>query len=558
LDLALSLLKGKSAMRNYLTIPPAFFMLVACSAGPDNAKEPPVLKVTSPHRSLVQSGAGAIMVAGTVEPNSLGTPVDKVLVNDVQATLNADGTFSALINVSEGASFIETVAQDHEGTKASDTRAVQAGNVRTAGSNIDNAVTASMSTEAFAKISAAAGPMIKGMDIGAMLAPMQPMQHSGDSGGEDCLFERVFIDGLTFTDISISLVPVQGGLDFRAEIDGLDVPGHARYAVACISGQTNIRTTADKVVVSGTLLVTPDGMNGFTTDLANQNVQLTNFQFNASGIPGTIIDMINMDSAIQSIVATGAKMAMKPMMNSALGALAGPKQLDVMGKTLSMQVSPSDISFDPNGALVTMNMSMLIGGAEQAQFIYTENGTPAMDPGHGFAIGLADDLANEMMAEAHALKLLNLSKPAVGATFDSMDISMTMPPMISANSADGKMTILLGDMLATYTNKGTPLAKAAMNVKIDLEIETAGNGYAVAIKLGEPQIKFTVLDDIANATRMEDADLAKASEVCLQAQIANISKLLVNIPLPSIAGLQMRDLSIGGDHGYVVVKGAFE
>jgi hypothetical protein len=80
----------------------------------------------------------------------------------------------------------------------------------------------------------------------------------------------------------------------------------------------------------------------------------------------------------------------------------------------------------------------------------------------------------------------------------------------------------------------------------------------VAIKLGEPQIKFTVLDDIANATRMEDADLQSASEVCLRAQIANISKLLVNIPLPSIAGLQMRDLSIGGDNGYVMVRGAFE
>ena len=40
------------------------------------------------------------------------------------------------------------------------------------------------------------------------------------------------------------------------------------------------------------------------------------FQFNASGIPGTIIDMIGMDSAIQAIVAKGAELAMEPMMTA--------------------------------------------------------------------------------------------------------------------------------------------------------------------------------------------------------------------------------------------------
>ena len=71
-------------------------------------------------------------------------------------------------------------------------------------------------------------------------------------------------------------------------------------------------------------------------------------------------------------------------------------------------------------------------------------------------------------------------------------------------------------------------------------------------------IEFNVLDDIANDTRMSDKDLAAASEACLQAQIASLSKLLVNIPLPAVAGLQMRNLSVGADDGYVMVQGSFE
>lgn len=547
-------------MRNLLAYAPALSLLVAfgCDGGPEPYHEPPVLKVTSPQRALRQAGAGQVTVAGTVAPNSEGIPVEKVLVNNVQANLNADGSWQATIQIEEGATLIETVARDQEGGIAYDTRAVHAGDVRTAGSTIDNAMTVSMSTQAFQKISAAAGPIVEGLDIGAMIAPLNPMQHAGDESGEDCLFDRVFIDDVKFTNFDVQLVPVDGGLSVRAQIDGLDVPGYVRYAVACVDGQTNIRVTADRVVVTGTLLVSPNGMRGFTTDLVGQDVALTNFRFAASGVPGTILDMIGMESAIQSIVAKGAELAMEPMMNSALGALSGPKQLDVLGKTLSMQVSPTDISFDSSGALVSMNMAMGISGAENAQFIYTENGTPAMDPGNGFQLGLADDLANQMMSQAAELDLINISMPAQGGTFNSTSVELTLPPMISADPADGSLKVILGDMIATYTSNGTPVAKAAINAKIDLKLEEAGNGYAVGLKLGEPVIKFNILDDIENVTRLSDADLEAVSEVCLKAQIEHISALLVNIPIPSLAGLQMRNLSVGSDNGYVLVKGTFE
>ncbi|HSK04020.1 MAG TPA: hypothetical protein VK932_22355, partial [Kofleriaceae bacterium] len=189
----------------------------ACTA-PGNLPEPPVLKVTSPERSLQQAGAGQIRVTGTVEPNLDGTPIEKVLVNNVQASVAADGSFQALIDVPAGATLIHTVARDAAGTEASDTRAVHAGELRNAGSNIDNAVAAAISTQAFAKISAAAGPLIKGMDLGAMIKPMQPMIRYDDPDGPDCKYAQGFIDDVNFTNIDLSLIPKQGGISFRAEI----------------------------------------------------------------------------------------------------------------------------------------------------------------------------------------------------------------------------------------------------------------------------------------------------------------------------------------------------
>jgi len=129
--------------------------------------------------------------------------------------------------------------------------------------------------------------------------------------------------------------------------------------------------------------------------------------------------------------------------------------------------------------------------------------------------------------------------------------------MISADPADGKLRVVLGDMIVNFMNKGTKVGRAAMNAMIDLAIEPAANGYAVAIKLGKPTVEVNVLDG-DNETHLLDADLETATASVLQAQISNISKLLVNIPLPAVAGLQMRNLSVGSDSGYVVVKGNFE
>src|SRR5262245_50770797 len=93
----------------------------ACDSGLTD-HEPPVLRVISPPRSLIQDHVGALMVTGTVAPNSQGTPVKTVMVNNVAATLDADGTFSASIDVRPGAMLINTQAIDDNGGKAEDTR----------------------------------------------------------------------------------------------------------------------------------------------------------------------------------------------------------------------------------------------------------------------------------------------------------------------------------------------------------------------------------------------------------------------------------------------------
>lgn len=530
----------------------------ACTSGPGELADPPALTITSPARSLIQDHAGKVTVTGTVTPNVEGTPIATVSVNNIPATVAADGSFSVDVSVKPGAMLLHTEALDANGGKATDTRSVEAGDLRPQGANIGDAVTTALSKEAFAKISAAAGPIIKGLDLRPMLAPMQPMVHSGDENGPDCLYGRLYIDNVTMTNVILSLVPTNGGLSFSAEIDGLDVPGHMSYKVACLGGTNNTDVKATKVIISGTLAVTADGAKGFATTLNNPKIVLTGLDITSGGVPGAILNIIPLDSAIQFILPKVAGMIMKPVMNQALGALGGPKTLNVLGKTITVEVNPSAISFTNEDALITLDMKMAIAGAESSKFIFTDNGVPDMNPGTGMQIGIADDLANSMLSQFVALGMLNLSMPANGGTFDGSTIAMTSPPMISADPIDGKMKLILPDMMTTFTLGGNPVGKAAINASVDLSIAPANGGSGVAIVLGTPSINVDVLPEVANLTRFTPADLSTAVKLSLDSQITSISALLGGIPLPAMAGLQLKDLSVTGVEGYVMVKGALQ
>lgn len=546
-------LRSLVAMRKLLGL--SLLTCAACNAAAGEVRQPPALVVTAPARGLVQDHAGLVTVHGTVSPGDRGDPIDQVLVNNVAATVQADGTFDAAIQVPEGTSLIETSVRDAAGGVASDTRAVQAGALRAVGTPIPRAITVAMSADSFAAISAAAGPIIAGLDLPAMLAPLQPMVHAGDATGEDCLFGRVFVDDLTFSGLQLALTPVQGGLAFRAEIDGLAVPAHARYAVACIDGATTLTIGAGKVVIAGTLDVAPGGAAGFTTTLVDPAVDVTGFQLDASGLPGDVLDILHLDAAIKPIVAKGAELAMGPLVNQALGALGGPQQLAILGSQLTLQVAPAAISFDAAGAVVAMDLTVALAGGEASPgFLYTANGTPALDPTRGFQLGVADDLVNELLAEAQAAGLLDLSVPVTGGTFDAAQLHMALPPVLSADAATGKLHIVLGDIAATYTSHGAPVARAAINATVDLDIAPAGD-KTVKLELAPPQIHVDITDDLPNLTGFDDADLAHASVAVLGSQIDAISQLLVAIPVPAIGGLQARDLSIGADAGYLMVAG---
>lgn len=511
---------------------------------------PPEVTVTSPQRGLIQSDATKVTVTGTTAPGPDGSPVARVKVNGVAATLAGDGSFTAVVDLPAGATLLETTAYSEEGGKASDVRAVQVGQRRPVGSNIERAITASLSTDAFAKLSAAAGPIIKATDLNALLAPLQPIANLGD----DIANLKLSITRLTLGNAKFTLTPVDGGLAFSATLDGLSFGANAAYGGALVpDGSTSVSATADQITIAGTLIVTPAGTSGFTTKIASPTFKTTNLELQASGLAGNILTLLNdnLGSTVQKIATSSAERAMQPLINAAFGALAGPQRIAVMGKTLELEASPAAVSFTRAGAIVTMNLAAKIAGSESSPgYIFTPNGMPQMNAASGIQLGLADDLLNELLAEVHALGLLDIHLAEDFGLFDTADIKLSMPPMISANNADGKMRLVLGDMIATFKDQGKTIISAAINAQVDLGIARGTTAEEIALQFGKVHLYVNVLDPSGEASEFSGA---AAAGIALQ--LDSLSQFLIEVPVPSVAGVSLDSLALRADAGYVLVSG---
>jgi len=529
--------------------------ILTSAAGCGEPAPSPVLKITAPTRSLSQRDAGPLMVTGIVTPGTPGDRVVNVTVNRAAATLQPDGSFMAMLDAPTGAMLIETVATSDSGASATDVRAVQSGQLRAVGTDIDRAITAAVSAEAFARLSAAAGQLLKTTDIVAALAPFEPLVNAGD----ELVNLQLSVTGFKVLDSKISLTPVAGGLAFSTELLGLDIAANVAYGgVLVVDGATPVTVHADQIAIAGTLAVTPVGTSGFTTQLVDPQVSTVGLRLSTSGLVGQALDLLNsvLGSATQTVVSSALEAAMEPLLNQALGAAAGPQQVDVMGKKLTLQVAPNAITLTPAGAQVAMNLAVKFDGSEVSPgYIFTDNGVPTLDVNRGLQLGIADDLVNELLAELHAIGALDLTVKQDFGAFDAAQLHFTMPPMISANTRDGAMRLVIGDLVASFTLHGKPVLNAAVNAQVDLAVAPAADARAVALQFGALDVRVNALDDTSNPAGIGMSDLSGASSAAITVHLESLSQLMINVPVPAVAGVQLEQLSIGSDSGYVMLSG---
>ena len=534
-------------------------LAAACADDRPVPQLPPELKVVSPVRGTMQEGLQTVQVIGTVAPNpETDVAVANVEVNGVTAAVDVQGNFTATVPVHAGANFIKTVATGTDGATQTDTRAVLTGDFQSLHGGVDNALKAGLSKAAFVRLGSFAGDQLAAADLSALLMPMNPVVAKGLSNGqEDCLYGKVNVrPGVDVGDANIQFAPTATGLAMDVTLDRVVAPLHARYAAACLDGDTDIVVRATQVRIKGNLLVTVSG-GRVHVKLANPAITLTGFDLQASGLPGAVLDLLDLDQEIGNIMANATEKVVGPMVEKAIeGVKVGEQHVSLLGQDLGITVTPVAVHFDTAGADITLDTSMIVAGAPAStDFIFTDNQTPPARTNAGVELALADDTINQVMAGFWASGALDRSLAYDAGLFDTIEVQATTPP-VATTSSDGYLHLAVGDLLLTMKQGDVPMTTLALNLDVALQAQPSPlDSTIVKLSLGLPTI---TTDVVADQTGLDRDSLAHLMPALVQQQLDGFAPILGSIPLPAVAGIRPVDVRIGGAAGYLAISAGLQ
>lgn len=537
--------------------------LIAFAGCADNAYDPdapaidptaPRVHITSPSRGTIAGDVKTITVTGTASDDS--GVIDSVVVNGTVATLAADGTWTAKVDVVPGTNLLHAVAKDKQGNSGKESRAVVAGPMATLARQVPDAITATLSAQTFDAIGRGAAGYIKSGNLMSAVQGMNPVVDAGD--GPDCLYGQASITSLTVGDADILMAPQNGGVFLSGELKNVRVGLHLQWAVSCLDGSRDVVVSASKVSLQGMLKVGIVGRD-FDIRLENQNVKITGFDVDLGGVPGQIVDMLHLDSALGPVLGWVTERFMVPMLNKSLAGLNQTKTIDVLGTQVDIDVKPSQINFTPVGGKVLLNTTLRAKN-DTGSFVYVSNTLPTMDMSHGFQLAVADDAANQLLASMWSakgldktLELNNGSYGEIGKLYDSVELSVKVPPFVEAT--DGKLALTIGDMVGSFKLAGSVTTMVAINAQVDLKVVSGADGK-LRFDVGTPTVYVDVIDEqIEGSNQLSNAQFEAIASFALSRIVSVGAGTVGAIPLPSVGGVGLANLAIDQQHGYLIVDG---
>lgn len=537
--------------------------LIAFAACADNAYDPdapaidpnaPRVHITSPARGTIAGDVSTLTVTGTVSDDS--GEIASVIVNDTPATLAADGTWTAQVKVGPGTNLLHAIAKDKQGNTGKESRAVVAGPMVTLARQVPDAITATLSAQTFDAIGRGAAGFIKSGDLMPLVQGMNPVVDVG--GGPDCLYGQASITSIRVGDADILMAPQIGGVFLSGELTNVRVGMHLQWAVSCLDGSRDIVISASRVSVQGMLRVGIVGRD-FDIRLDNQNVQITGFDLDLGGVPGQIVDMLSLDTAMGPILGWATERFVVPMLNKSLAGLNDTKTIDVLGTQVDVDVKPSQINFTREGGMVLLHTTLRAHG-DSGNFVYVANTVPTMDMSHGFQLAVADDAANQLLTSMWSAKGLDKTIPLktgsygeVGKLYDAVELAVAVPPYLDAT--DGKLTLTVGDMIGSFKLGNSVTTQVAINAQVALKV-AAGSDGKLRLDVGTPTVYVDVMDEgIESANPLSNAQFEAISSFALSRIVAVGSGAVGAVPLPAAFGVAVTNLAIEQQHGYVIIDG---
>jgi hypothetical protein len=530
----------------------------ACATGPeDGGDAPPVLEIAAPERGA-QTPSPTITVTGRATDDTAGL---RVTVNGVAASVAADGTFTATLDVA-GLDIIETRAIDDAGHDVRDVRAVLAGPLASTGGMVPDAIGARIGADGFLAMSRGIAGAVASADFTAAAQAANPVyQNTG------CLGATVNVTDVDVGGVELDLVPTAGAIDTDVRLLDVVVRMHVSYEVACIGGSATLTISADRTRIHGGLGLSISG-DALASSLSGVSVGFTGFDVDVGGLPGAVVDLFNgiLDDRVAAALAGVIRSRVPALANGALADLTGRAySVNLLDRPVEIQVRPSQIQIDADGAFVALDSLVQVTGGEGEYLATPGPVTRGVFGEHkGLGVAVADDTVNQLFAGLWAAGALDQALAADGpvpvtALLDdetaTVELIASLPP--TASTTDDILHLAVGDLILVGRDAaGVELQRFAVSFSTTIAAASSPEG-TIQLALGPPNVWAQVLFQSDRVDRpMDDAELEDLVSVVWDLFAPMANRALDGLPMPSIGGVTVRDASVMPNGGFVVVRAA--
>lgn len=274
--------------------------------------------------------------------------------------------------------------------------------------------------------------------------------------------------------------------------------------------------------------------------------------------------MLDLNTSLGPIIAWAAEKFVVPSLNTAFAGLNKTDSVTVLGRTIDITVKPATIDFSSAGAIVGLDTTLRAeGDSKSPGFVSIPSTPPVMDASQGFQLAVAQNAANQLFGSLWAsggldqnIDLSNGSYGNLGTLYNAVDVTTAVPPFVDA-TGDG-LVLTIGDLLGSFQNNGDVVTSVAINAQVDLKVTSDATG-AMKLDVGTPTVYVDVDDTgVDGANELSNEQFQAILSFALSRVIAVGSGSVGAIPLPSVGGVSVTNLTIGEQTGYVVVQGAVQ
>lgn len=533
---------------------------VASAPGVAADHAPPLLTIETPERGTLSTTSSIEVTGRAIDA---GSGIDAVTINGEPVELDADGRFSLPLELGEGITLLETVAVDGAGNEARDGRAVLGGELVDLSTPVGAGLVGHLGAQAIGGLGAAIGDAADAIDWTALARTYNPV---AGGGGDSCNSYKATIDSVEHGGFAADTGATSGGISSRVRAVDLVVRGHLSFRALCAGGSASYTVTADAFDLAGFVAPRLESQT-VAVDFESVTTRFTNFQLDVSGVPGFVENQLEgaVRDRVAQIIRDKATEVVPPLAANYLADfLARTWHLDLLGQSVDVSMWPSAMSWNAAGGTITLDATAA-GDLGDGLYLSTPRPAPteATLPAGGLAIGVADDVLDQLLAGlwsdgAFTGAAVPLDGDALAAVLggDVAESSMTLslPPVVGFDG-DGAARLVIGDLiLEAVDGSGATLARVAVSAEIDL-VPSAGAG-GVGVSVDTPRVLAQVLEQSPQLLSPLDADKVEVfAELAIRQLAGRADELLGSLPMPGVSNGALQPTSVNASGGYLVIGG---